>query len=475
MSATVGTKFNALNQFPLSLEMIANKLSVCDRSAFASASKSISQVVGQNARWAAIDAKLQVLRENVFLAYTDSLVSPVPQPAIYLVVRMPREKKYKTRSMSTTRYYTYCWYHITYGMSIRAASIEISSDFVYPNKWVKSYILDARSHIILSLAVRMYDELNAIYQTGHNTWYESGITVPHIRDTGYEALEVLKNLLTGISYDQLYMNDINPKTRIPMPQNAGMKRMIKGGSPSIETLDPLSYKLIVEKLSACDRTALSLLSKSAAKTIANESDTWRNKEKYDQLHKNVFTVCDINDDETIFLYMVIKINVAGQDKYVKYSLEGQLPDIYSDEWSWLFDETMVLNAEDWADNTAKRFTQIVKLRNHILLVLAVRVYDELRGWIQLYQDKIREKDTLKFYILAKDKLGELLRGISIDQLYANDLNSSKVLPNVTEGGSHTIHILGRKRKVILKGRKKYITYKKQLISVAEAKKLEKCG
>lgn len=41
------------------------------------------------------------------------------------------------------------------------------------------------------------------------------------------------------------------------------------------------------------------------------------------------------------------------------------------------------------------------------------------------------------------------------------------------GGSSKIHILGRHRKIHIKGRTKYVTYNKELIKLSEAKKLDK--
>lgn len=42
-----------------------------------------------------------------------------------------------------------------------------------------------------------------------------------------------------------------------------------------------------------------------------------------------------------------------------------------------------------------------------------------------------------------------------------------------DGGSNHIYILGRKRKIHLQGRTKYVTYNKELIKLSEAKKLDK--
>lgn len=46
-------------------------------------------------------------------------------------------------------------------------------------------------------------------------------------------------------------------------------------------------------------------------------------------------------------------------------------------------------------------------------------------------------------------------------------------PSPSQGGANKIHILGRLRNIHLKGRTKYVTYKKELIKLADAKKLDK--
>lgn len=87
----------------------------------------------------------------------------------------------------------------------------------------------------------------------------------------------------------------------------------------------------------------------------------------------------------------------------------------------------------------------------------------------------RPADLLSQYTAINIAINKIDEAIILTIMYA--YNKTKVpqqeSPNSNTGGSPKLHILGRDRAVIVKGRSKFITYKGSLVNINDARKLEK--
>lgn len=232
-------------------------------------------------------------------------------------------------------------------------------------------------------------------------------------------------------------------------------------------LPALSFRLVAENLCRSDRASFRCASKDISKAVevANAVDQ---SDKLERLKQNVHIVVDIGNELSCEMHLLVKMDESDDENaktYLAYSF-GNWTDGTPLPLK-LRADTFAMTNGDWQNVFIGKnlLFKPVFVRSRVLLSLCVRVYDELLGLEQLgmLQGEASNLQTLK------ERLNELLKGITFDQLYST---SDLFMQKPVVGGTPMVRVLGRQRRILIEGKKQYVTYKGAKVLLSTARKLE---